>query len=203
MKIYADLHVHSFLSRATSQKMTIAEITRYARIKGLNMLGTGDALHPAWIKELKTELDDLPGTNLYRPKKHGEGIYFATQAEVATIHRYEGKVRRIHHVILMPSLEVAEQLSEALSSYGDVRADGRPTLNIAPTELVEIAMKIDSRNFVFPAHAWTSRRDAMLDQKPWWSIFGAIGGVDTMEECYGDQTKHIHALETGLIDSFA
>jgi len=183
--------------------MTIAEITRYARIKGLNMLGTGDALHPAWIKELKTELDDLPGTNLYRPKKHGEGIYFATQAEVATIHRYEGKVRRIHHVILMPSLEVAEQLSEALSSYGDVRADGRPTLNIAPTELVEIAMKIDSRNFVFPAHAWTSRRDAMLDQKPWWSIFGAIGGVDTMEECYGDQTKHIHALETGLIDSFA
>jgi len=203
VKIYADLHVHSFLSRATSQKMTIAEITRYARIKGLNMLGTGDALHPAWIKELKTELDDLPGTNLYRPKKHGEGIYFATQAEVATIHRYEGKVRRIHHVILMPSLEVAEQLSEALSSYGDVRADGRPTLNIAPTELVEIAMKIDSRNFVFPAHAWTSRRDAMLDQKPWWSIFGAIGGVDTMEECYGDQTKHIHALETGLIDSFA
>jgi len=203
VKIYADLHIHSFLSRATSEKMTIPEITRYSRIKGLNMLGTGDAVHPAWIKELKTKLDDLPGTDLYRTREHGEPIYFVTQAEVATIHRFEGKVRRIHHVILMPSLEVAEQLSEALSRYGDMRADGRPTLNITPTELVEITMKIDSRNFVFPAHAWTSRRCAMVDQKPWWSIFGAIGGVDTMEECYGDQTRHIHALETGLIDSFA
>lgn len=201
MKIYADLHIHSLLSRATSRKMTIAEITRYSRIKGLNMVGTGDALHPTWMKELKRELADLPGTNLYRPKRHGEGIYFVTQAEVATIHRYEGKARRIHHVILMPSFEVAEQLNKALSAHGDLRADGRPTLNITPAELVEITMGIDSRNFVFPAHAWTSRREAILDQKPWWSIFGAIGGVDTMEECYGDQTRHIHALETGLIDS--
>lgn len=202
MKIYADLHVHSFLSRATSQKMTIAEIIRYSKIKGLNVLGTGDALHPGWMKELKMKLDDLPGTNLYQPKENGKGIYFVTQAEVATVHRYEDKARRIHHVILMPSLGVAEQLSKALSTYGDIKADGRPTLNITPAELVEITKEIDSRNFVFPAHAWTSRRVTMLDQKPWWSIFGAIGGVNTMEECYGDQTKHIHALETGLIDSF-
>ena len=186
LRIFADLHIHSKYSGATSERMNIPELTAFAEIKGLDLLGTGDALHPRWLEELRNDLEQAEG-GLYRPKT-GQRIYFVPQVEVATIHEYEGKARRIHHVILMPSLEVAEQLSEELSRFGDVASDGRPVLNMRPAELVEITMSLDAHNIIFPAHVWT----------PWWSIFGARSGVDRMEECYEDQVKHIHAIETGL-----
>ncbi|RLG06820.1 MAG: DNA helicase UvrD, partial [Thaumarchaeota archaeon] len=124
MRIFADLHIHSKYSGATSERMNIPELTAFAEIKGLDLLGTGDALHPRWLEELRNDLEQAEG-GLYRPKT-GQRIYFVPQVEVATIHEYEGKARRIHHVILMPSLEVAEQLSEELSRFGDVASDGRP-----------------------------------------------------------------------------
>ena len=186
MKVIADLHVHSKYSGATSTRMNIPEITAFAELKGLNILGTGDVLHPKWRQELRRDLEPVEG-GLYRPRS-GPEIYFIPQVEVATVHEYEGKARRIHHVILMPSLEVAEQLSDELRRFGDIASDGRPVLSIHPAELVEIVMSLDSRNIIFPAHIWT----------PWWSIFGARSGVDRMEDCYEDQVKHIHAIETGL-----
>lgn len=186
MRVIADLHLHSKYSGATSQRMNVAELTWFASLKGLNLLGTGDALHPSWLRELERELE-ATGTGFYKPRRGGE-IYFVAQTEVATIHEYEGKARRIHHVILMRSLEVAEQLSEALSRYGDMGVDGRPVLNVRPSELVEVVMEVDDHNILFPAHIWT----------PWWSIFGAKSGVDRMEECYEDEVKHIYAIETGL-----
>jgi len=186
LRVIADLHLHSKYSGATSQRMNVPELVGFAGLKGLNLLGTGDAVHPGWLEELKRELEPTEN-GLYLPRSGG-GIYFITQVEVATIHQHAGKARRIHHVILMRSLEVAEQLSEALSKYGDVSADGRPVLSVRPAELVETVMQVDSHNIIFPAHIWT----------PWWSIFGARSGVDRMEECYEDQVKHIHAIETGL-----
>lgn len=188
MRIYADLQIHSRFSGATSEKMTLREIAYYARLKGLSLIGTGDALHPGWLKELKTELTEVPGSGFFTIKHESTPPFFVCQTEIATVHEYDKKARRIHHVILMPSLEVAEQLSEILSRFGDVAADGRPVLNISPAEVVEIVMSLDKDNFVFPAHAWT----------PWWSIFGAIGGVNRLEECYEDMTRHIYAIETGL-----
>jgi len=166
--------------------MNVYELSAYAQLKGLNLLGTGDALHPSWLEELRRSLD-LIEDGVYKPKSGGD-VYFIPQVEVATIHEYEGKARRIHHVILMPSLDIAEQLSTELKRFGDVTADGRPVLNMHPAELIEIVMSLDKRNIVFPAHVWT----------PWWSIFGAKSGVDRIEECYEDQVKHIHAIETGL-----
>ena len=186
MRIIADLHIHSKYSGATSERMNVHELAAFAEIKGLDVLGTGDALHPKWLEELRRDLEMDEG-RLYRPKT-GQPIRFVPQVEVATIHEYEGRARRIHHVILMPSLEVAEQLSEELRRFGDMSSDGRPVLSIHPAELVEITMSLDRRNIVFPAHIWT----------PWWSIFGARSGVDRMEDCYEDQVKHIHAIETGL-----
>ena len=187
VRLIADLHLHSKYAGATSQRMNIPEITSFARVKGLNLLGTGDALHPKWLEELRRDLEPL-GDGLYAPRSGGEGVYFVVQVEVATIHEYGGKSRRIHHVILMRSLEVAEQVSEALSRYGDMGVDGRPVLSVRPAEMVEQVMEIDPHSIVFPAHIWT----------PWWSMFGARSGVDRVEECYEDQTKHIHAIETGL-----
>lgn len=186
MKVFADLHIHSKYSGATSERMNIHELVAFAEIKGLNLLGTGDALHPQWFLELNNCLESVE-EGLYRPKT-GQNIYFIPQVEVATIHEYAKKTRRIHHVILMPSLEIAEQLADELKKFGDVSIDGRPILNMHPAELVEIAMALDPRNVVFPAHIWT----------PWWSIFGAASGVDRMEECYEEEVKHVYAIETGL-----
>lgn len=186
MKLIADLHLHSKYSGATSQRMNIAELVDFAKIKGLNVLGTGDALHPKWISELRRELTYLDDGLYISPKD--EEIYFIIQTEVATIHQFNNKSRRIHHVIIMPSLEIAVQLSEAVRKYGDVESDGRPILNMDPAELVEIVMELDKLNMVFPAHAWT----------PWWSMLGAFSGVDHIRECYQDMVKNIYAIETGL-----
>ncbi|PUA31666.1 MAG: hypothetical protein B9J98_05605 [Candidatus Terraquivivens tikiterensis] len=188
MRVYADLHIHSYYSGATSRNMNLEEISRYAVIKGLGLLGTGDALHPGWFKELSERLEDAWDTGIYRLKFSESPVHFIFQTEVATVHRYKEKVRKIHHVILMPSGDVSVQLADRLSAYGDLASDGRPVLSITPAELVDIILETERRNLIFPAHAWT----------PWWSVFGSFSGVDSLEEAYEDRAKDICALETGL-----
>jgi len=189
LRVIADLHIHSRFSRATSQKMNIAEITRFARIKGLNLMGTGDFTHPKWFKELTEELLEISGTNLYGTTKHPDSpVNYMITAEVSTIFTVEGSVKKIHHVILTPSLETAVQINDQLKRYGDLSVDGRPTLNMTAPQLVEEIMQVSDENVVIPAHVWT----------PWFSIFGAFSGFDRVEDCYQDMTKHIPALETGL-----
>jgi len=170
--------------------MDIQHIARFARIKGLNVVGTGDFTHPGWFRELRENLEPSVFEGLYEPKPPGklENIYFMASTEVCTISEFEGKTRRIHHVIWAPSLETAEQVSEVLSKYGSLEADGRPTLNVSPPELVEAVTELSREVFIFPAHAWT----------PWFSLFGAFSGFDRLSDCYQDMAGRIHALETGL-----
>jgi len=189
LRVIADLHIHSRFSRATSQRMNIDEITRFARIKGLNLVGTGDFTHPKWLEELTEELTEILDTDLYGTTKHkASPIRFMITAEVSTIFTVEGSVKKIHHVILTPSLETAVQINERLKLYGDLSIDGRPTLDMNAPQLVEEVMQVSDENVVIPSHAWT----------PWFSIFGAFSGFDRVEDCYQDMTKHISALETGL-----
>jgi len=189
MRIVADLHIHSKYSRATSQKMNIDELTHFAQIKGLNLLGTGDFTHPKWMSELKLSLIEAQDKNLYTPSSNpASPIYFMVTSEVCTIFEFKGKAKKIHHVILTPSLETAEQISDRLSHYGDLTVDGRPILKMSASELVEEIIGVSDDNVVFPAHIWT----------PWFSLFGAFSGFDRIEDCYEDMTKHIFALETGL-----
>ncbi|MEM3874907.1 MAG: endonuclease Q family protein [Candidatus Bathyarchaeia archaeon] len=189
MRVIADLHIHGRYSRATSQKMSIEEIARFAKIKGLNLVGTGDFTHPRWLKELQEALVEEAGTGLYRVAKNLElPVYFMLTTEVSTIFAFENDVKKIHHVILTPSMETAVQINEHLAKYGDLSVDGRPTLDMSAPQLVEEVMEVSKDNMVFPAHAWT----------PWFSIFGAFSGFDSVEECYQDMTKYIHAIETGL-----
>lgn len=189
MRVIADLHIHSKYSRATSQRMDIDEISRFARVKGLNLVGTGDFTHPEWLKELNENLVELPDTNLYKPAKDPKSpVHFMITSEVSTIFTFEGNVKKIHHVILAPSFEVAIQVSEQLARYGDLTVDGRPILDMTAPQLVEEILDVSQKNVVIPAHAWT----------PWFSIFGAFSGFDRVEDCYQDTTKHIPALETGL-----
>jgi len=168
--------------------MCIGEIARFAKIKGLNLVGTGDFTHPKWLKEIRETL--VPeGTGLYGVAgKADSPVRFMLTTEVCTIFDFGNEVKKVHHVILTPSVETAVQVNEALSRYGDLAADGRPLLSVAAPQLVEEVMAVSGENMVFPAHVWT----------PWFSVFGAFSGFDSIEDCYQDMAKHIHALETGL-----
>jgi uncharacterized protein (TIGR00375 family) len=169
--------------------MNIQELTRFAKIKGLNLLGTGDLTHPKWLEELKRDLVEIPDTNLYKPAKKPESpVNYMITGEVSTIFSFEGSVKKIHHLILTPSLEIAEQINDRLTPHGNLTADGRPILSMSAPQLVEEIMKVSNENMVIPAHAWT----------PWFSLFGAFSGFNRVEDCYQDTTKHIYALETGL-----
>jgi uncharacterized protein (TIGR00375 family) len=189
LRVIADLHIHSRYSRATSEKMCPKEIARFAKIKGLNVVGTGDFTHPKWLRELQEILVPELDTGLYKVAGDSESsVYFMATTEVCTIFTFESEVKKVHHVILAPNIETCIQINDRLLKYGDLSADGRPTLNMDASHLVEEVMEVSSENMVFPAHAWT----------PWFSIFGAFSGFNSVEECYQDMTKHIYALETGL-----
>ncbi len=169
--------------------MKIKEIARYAKIKGLQLVGTGDFTHPQWLREIEETLSPVGDTNLFKITGSTEpSVLFMLTTEVCTIFTYENESRKIHHVILTPSVETASQINEALAKYGNLSSDGRPILNMTAPQLVEEVMHVSKDNVLFPAHAWT----------PWFSLFGAFSGFDAIEDCYQDQTKHIHALETGL-----
>lgn len=189
MRIIADLHIHSRYSRATSEKMCIEELGKFAKIKGLNVLGTGDFTHPKWLKEIQENLLLESETGLYRTTKDSNSsIHFVVTTEVCTIFPFQKEVKKIHHVILTPSVETAVQINDRLAKYGDLEIDGRATLDMSASQLVEEVMSASAENMVFPAHAWT----------PWFSIFGAFSGFDNVEDCYQDMARHIYALETGL-----
>ena len=165
------------------------EIARFAKIKGLNLVGTGDFTHPKWLRELQEILVPEQDTGLYKVAGNSESpVYFMSTTEVCTIFTFENEVKKVHHVILAPNIETAIQINDRLLKYGDLSVDGRPTLSMDASHLVEEVMEVSSENMVFPAHAWT----------PWFSIFGAFSGFNSVEECYQDMTKHIYALETGL-----
>ncbi len=183
------MHTHSRFSRATSEQMTIKEIARYAKMKGLQVVGTGDFTHPQWLREIEETLTSDGDTQLLKLKSStDQSVRFLLTSEVCTIFDYEGQSRKVHHVILAPDVESVIQINEALGSYGSLTSDGRPILNMTAPQLVEAVMSVSATNLVFPAHAWT----------PWFSIFGAFSGFDTIEECYQDMSKHIRILETGL-----
>ncbi len=189
LKAVADLHLHSRYSRATSGSMGIKEIARYAKIKGLNLVGTGDFTHPKWLQELKEVLVKDADSGFYHVEKGPVShVRFVVTTEVCTMWTVHDQTKKVHHVIVTPSLETAIQTNDRLAKYGSLTSDGRPTLSMSAAHLVEEVMEISDWNMVFPAHAWT----------PWFSIFGAFSGFNSVEECYEDKTRHIHALETGL-----
>ena len=184
MRVIADLHIHSRFSRATSNALTIPNLEKYAKIKGVNLIGTGDFTHPSWLGELKKELKEENGI-----LKTKSGFNFILQAEISNIYSQDGRLRRIHNVILAKNFSIVGQINELLAKKGNLKADGRPIFgSYSCIELAEDLMKIDKDIEIIPAHCWT----------PWFSIFGSMSGFDSVEECFQDKAKYIHALETGM-----
>ena len=145
--------------------MTIGEITRFAKIKGLKLVGTGDFTHPEWSKELNQELVEIPDTDLYGSRKHPDSpVHYMLTAEISTIYTVGERSKKVHHVVFTPSLETASQISDRLKSHGDLAVDGRPIVDMTSAQLVEEIMEVSDQNEVVPAHVWT----------PWFSLFATL-----------------------------
>jgi uncharacterized protein (TIGR00375 family) len=190
MQQILDLHIHSRYSRACSPQLVLSNIEKACRIKGVDIIATGDFTYPAWFEAIKNELvETAPGSGLYHLKAAPDDkIKFILSTEVALIYKDAEKVRRIHLVIHAPNIAAVEKLNKQLDNKFNIRSDGRPILGIKAPELVALLLKIDSRFLIYPAHIWT----------PWFSVFGSKSGFDTMEECFKEQTENIYAYETGL-----
>ena len=197
MKTIADLHIHSRFSMATSKEGTPENLDFWARKKGISLIGTGDFTHPVWREELKKRLI-AEGNSLYRLRDEyvkeesrkfpGEGTHFVVSGEISSIYKKNGKTRKVHNVILLPSLEAADAMAQHLEKIGNIHSDGRPILGLDSHDLLEMMMDVCPEGILIPAHIWT----------PHFSVLGAKSGFDSVEECFEELAPYIHALETGL-----
>jgi len=183
MEFIADLHIHSKYSRATSKDMDVKSLVRWAKLKGITLLGTGDFTHHLWLEELKTHLESKDnGIFIY------ENVHFMLSAEISCIYSKGGRTYRIHMVVLAPSFKAVDRINDTLSTYGNLASDGRPILGMDAKEVARIIFDADENCMVIPAHVWT----------PWFSVFGSMSGFDKIEDCFEELTPKIFALETGL-----
>ncbi len=206
MRYITDLHIHSKYSRSCSKNLTLSNLSAWSRAKGIDVLATADFTHPAWLKEIKTKLEpaedglfklqskyteeDGEGNYIAAPKAKGErDMRFILSTELCCIYKKNDATRRLHLVVLSPTIEAVKKLVKYLEGQGrNLKSDGRPILGMDAKEIVKMALDADNRCEVIPAHAWT----------PWFSVFGSKSGFDSLEECFDELTQHIHAVETGL-----
>jgi len=200
MSFYADLHVHSRYARATSRNADLLELARWARRKGITVLGTGDFTHPAWFRELQEGLvpaepgllrlrDELDRDVVERLPATCRGpLRFLLTVEVSTAFRRDGRARRMHHLLYVPDLSTAATLNDRLGRRGTLVEDGRPTLAMDARDLLEATLGSGDGAYLVPAHVWT----------PWVGVLSATTGFDSIEDCHGELARHIFAVETGL-----
>lgn len=197
MFFYADLHIHSKYSRATSKNCDLENLAIWAKKKGLDVISTGDFTHPAWFEEIKEKL--IPaGDGVFRLKPEiekqiyknsdTEPVKFILSVEISTIYKKGDKTRKVHHVVFVPNMEAAQNFRQKLGAIGNINSDGRPILGLDSRNLLETTLESGENSFIIPAHIWT----------PWFSVLGSKSGFDSIEECYEDLSEHIFALETGL-----
>jgi uncharacterized protein (TIGR00375 family) len=167
--------------------MDLENLDKWAKIKGILVLGTGDFTHPFWLKEIKEKLESAePG--LFKLKKSNSKTRFILTTEVSCVYFKRGKQRKIHLIIFSPSIEACEKINNHLKLYGDLESDGRPTLSLDAKDLLKIVLNVSEDCLVVCSHAWT----------PWFGIFGSKSGFDSLEECFEDYSKYIYSIETGL-----
>ncbi len=192
MNIIADLQLHSKYSRAVSKHMDVSEIMMWAKKKGIDLVATGDWMHPIWFRELQNDLEELDeGIFGYKGDKDSgrKRVKFLLSAEISSIYTQGGKGRRVHTLVFSPSFSVAENINTELVKRGcNLSSDGRPIVGLSAQAIAEIALSMSDRCLVIPAHAWT----------PWFSLYGSKSGFDSVEECFGEYAKYVYAVETGL-----
>lgn len=200
MPYFVDLHIHSYFSRATSKDLNLEHLHQWGQIKGLSVVATGDITHPKWLQEMQTKLIEAEeGLFRLRPELQKDltphvpaacrsDVRFILSGEISTIYKKNDKVRKVHSVVFLPTLAAVSAFQKRLERIGNISSDGRPILGLDTRDLLEILLETDPNAHLIPAHIWT----------PWFSIFGSKSGFDSIEECFGDLTPQIFALETGL-----
>ncbi len=201
MSLVVDLHIHSKYSRSTSKRMDIEHIYQWAKIKGIDVIGTGDFTHPQWFEEL-TEKLEINENGLYSLKKNiakkindqlpasvkDNKVFFMPTAEISNIYSRGEKVRKLHNVLITDSLQTAAIINKELDKIGNIHSDGRPILGMDSRDLLELTLESGNHNIFIPAHIWT----------PWFAMFGSKSGFDSLKQAFGDLAHHIKATETGL-----
>lgn len=198
MQIIADLHLHSRFSRAVSPAMTIPAIYDWAEKKGIELVATGDWTHPMWMREIEKELEE-DGSGILRIKnpqlRKNEGENeprFLLSTELSCIFSQNGKTRRVHTLVWVPTFASAQKISRELTKRGcNLLSDGRPILGLNLHDLAELVFTAEEKSLIVPAHIWT----------PWFSVYGKMGGFETLEEAFGEFADRIYAVETGLSSS--
>lgn len=201
MELILDLHTHSHYSRGTSKESTLEGLYKWGKIKGINVLGTGDFTHPGWFTEIQEQLEPAePGLFKFKDQLAKDidrslpqsvkdnAIRFILTVEVSNIYSKGGRVRKVHNLIVAPSLQTVSALNQKLEKIGNLQADGRPILGLDSKQLLKIALETDPNILFIPAHIWT----------PWFALFGSKSGFDSIEEAFGELAPEIKAIETGL-----
>ena len=200
MQFTIDVHLHSRFARATSRELNPSNLHKWSALKGVDVVGTGDYTHPEWFAELSEQLEPAE-EGLYQlelgrraaveqelPERCRRAVRFMLSVEISTIYKKGDKTRKIHHVVILPTLESAARLNRRLGAIGNLHSDGRPILGLDSRDLLEICLEADENVLFIPAHIWT----------PHFAALGASSGFDSLEECYEDLLPHIFAVETGL-----
>lgn len=183
MSYVADLHTHSPYARGTSSKLTFENMAMWARMKGIDLLATGDFTHPEWLAEIRATLRET-GDGLFDL----DGVRFVLGTEVNCSAKLAGRHRRVHVLVFAPDLAAVDAINSVLGRHGKLASDGRPTVHMTPRDLLETLLAIDERCFIIPAHLWT----------PHFGLYGEKSGFDSLAECFGDMAGHVPAIETGL-----
>lgn len=199
MQYIADLHLHSHYARATSKYLNLETLYQWARVKGIDIVGTGDFTHPAWCKTLQEKL--VPdGSGFYQLKTppttpalpglktQHTSVRFCLSTEISCVYHHQGRLRKGHYLVYAPDFKTVAHINKRLATMGDLAADGRPTLSLPARDLLEIVLTASTRAHLIPAHVWT----------PWFSTLGSKAGYDSIKACFKDLSSHIFALETGL-----
>ena len=192
----ADLHLHSPYARGTSPALSLQTLAAWADVKGVDVLACGDFTHPAWLAELKRSLrpvDDGLFELTEQPERYDvrdreRPARFVLGTEVSCVYSQDGRSHRLHLLVLAPDFDAVDAICRAFAPYGALASDGRPMLRLSGRDVVESVLAVDPQCEVIPAHAWT----------PWYALFGSKSGFDSLDECFGDMSGHVHAIETGL-----
>ncbi len=186
-RLVTDLHLHSRFSLATSPQLNIATLAATSVTKGIGLLAAPDFTHPVWREEMRSELESA-GNGVYRSRNSLTGPRFLLTTEISCIWRQADRSRRVHVLLMAPSFDAADRISAMLANYQNLESDGRPMIKLSAEDLYSAALEADERCVLFPAHVWT----------PWYGVYGSKSGFDSLEECFGEHTARVPAIETGL-----
>lgn len=203
--IIADLHLHSKYSRAVSPQMSLEVMAKVGEQKGIDLLSTGDWTHPLWLREIHSQLEESEegifvlknrASNQTQPHpdpllkgEEDHEVRFLLSVEISCIYSQEGKGRRIHNLVFVPSFQTAEKVNKELLKRGfNLSSDGRPIIGLSSKHLLELLLEIDERSLLIPAHIWT----------PWFGMYGQMSGFNSLKEAFEDMDPYIYGIETGL-----